>query len=58
MKSTGLIQVIASFFLLGVVTGVLFGFDFVSPLLDYLNTTTGFIFLLVFAGLLLYAKER
>ena len=58
MKSVGLIQVLASFFGLVVVSSVLFGFNFIGPVLEYLNTTTGFILLLVFLGLLAYSEDR
>tara|TARA_R110002012_G_scaffold299216_1_gene498197 strand:- start:3360 stop:3536 length:177 start_codon:yes stop_codon:yes gene_type:complete len=58
MKSVGLIHILASVFGLVVVTSVLFGFNFIGPVLEYLNTTTGFILLLVFLGLLVYSEDR
>ena len=58
MKSVGLIHILASVFGLAVVTSVLFGFNFIGPVLEYLNTTTGFILLLVFLGLLAYSEDR
>ena len=58
MKSVGLIHILASLFGLVVVTSVLFGFNFIGPVLEYLNTTTGFILLLVFLGLLEYSQDR
>ena len=58
MKSVGLIHILASVFGLVVVTSVLFGFNFIGPVLEYLNTTTGFILLLVFLGLLAYSEDR
>ena len=58
MKSVGLIHILASLFGLAVVTSVLFGFNFIGPVLEYLNTTTGFILLVVFLGLLAYSEDR
>ena len=58
MKSVGLIQVLASFFGLVVVSSVLFGFNFIGPVLEILNTTSGFIGLLIFVSLLGYAESR
>jgi hypothetical protein len=58
MKSVGLIQVLTSFFGLAVVTSVLFGFNFIGPVLEYLNTITGFILLLGFLTLLEYSDNR
>ena len=58
MKSVGLIHILDSLFGLAVVTSVLLGFNFIGPVLEYLNTTTGFILLLIFVALLGYSKER
>ena len=58
MKSVGLLHILASLFGLAVVTSVLLGFNFIGPVLEYLNTTTGFILLLIFVALLGYSKER
>ena len=57
MKSVGLIHVVASMFGLFVVTSLLVGYD-MSYIFDALNTTTGFIGLLVFVALLGYAENR
>lgn len=57
MKSIGLIQVVASLFGLFVVTSLLVGYD-MNPLFEMLNTTTGFLSLLVFVALLGYAENR
>ena len=58
MKSVGLIHILASVFGLVVVTSVLFGFNFIGPVLEYLNTLTGFILLLIFLSLLEYSEKR
>ena len=57
MKSVGLIQIVASLFGLFVVTSLLVGYD-MKPMFEVLNTTTGFISLLVFVALLGYAENR
>ena len=57
MNSIGLIQLVASLFGLFVVTSLLVGYD-MKPMFEVLNTTTGFISLLVFVALLGYAENR
>ena len=58
METQTMIRLLTAIFGLGVVSSVLFGFEFLTPILYKLNSIWGFLLLLIWITLLQLEEKR